>query len=585
MFSGSAETVLFAIQAGLRLYAAGRKAYVDGTRGRELNLPLPRSEGVDFTSAFTWFSTDEIGQGVAERHGRVRFLLDLDAHDPHHESELTELYLAFRAQLVEDPGAVAAGGANEEELGALLEVRQWAEDEPGAPRTALQQIAGTLINLSVDYFASQPGAVSTQRPEGRALLAFLQAIDDVDFANTPVRDVAGDVLVAVLDSVAENPGLISGGDREQLFLRNVTRSLAESAKTHLGPDAPSQVKLEAASWLNLVARSVIRGGAETVLGNPALFLDADEPESDLILSVGSTLSGLVIGEEKLTFRRLLCAEGLEKLARSSLEAVARNPALLRTKNDGLTRILTELATDLARREGLLSPDLFPDLARSILEKTGDNLDLLWGKRVNDPARHLLLIATKSTLKELTRKPPTGTTWKPSLTREQVLAVTETVLDEVIEQPDWLLRRAEEASPPLTLALGTILDALRGLDERRISSETGVAILRAGVTAIGKRMELLDSLGDEAGTRVISDVLSAVVGSILEAPEESEARWRLARNSAIQHLAEVSFYELARHGVTSAHRESLRAVVESLISGELSLEDFSATLGLRLAEVA
>ena len=53
------ETILFAIKAGLRLYGAMRKAYVDGTRNRKLILPLPRSQGIDWDSAVSFFSDHE----------------------------------------------------------------------------------------------------------------------------------------------------------------------------------------------------------------------------------------------------------------------------------------------------------------------------------------------------------------------------------------------------------------------------------------------------------------------------------------------------------------------------------------------
>ncbi len=44
------QVIILAIQAALQLYGASRKAYVDGTRGRPLVLPLPRMEGVGWDS-------------------------------------------------------------------------------------------------------------------------------------------------------------------------------------------------------------------------------------------------------------------------------------------------------------------------------------------------------------------------------------------------------------------------------------------------------------------------------------------------------------------------------------------------------
>jgi hypothetical protein len=64
---GYAEIIMFAIQAALQLYGAGRRAYVDGTRGRTLILPLPRMDGVQLDSARAWFTLEAQGIALAAR--------------------------------------------------------------------------------------------------------------------------------------------------------------------------------------------------------------------------------------------------------------------------------------------------------------------------------------------------------------------------------------------------------------------------------------------------------------------------------------------------------------------------------------
>lgn len=577
MVFAASETVLFAIQAGLRLFSATRRAYVDATRGRELLLPLPRSEGVGFDSAVVWFRTNDIGKGVVARHQRVRFLLDLGTPDDGAKRELVTLYLAFRAQLVDDPSGNAAGGAGERELGALLAVRQWVVDEPGAPRSALQQIAGTIIELAVDYFAATPGAVSDKSPSGRALLSFLRAIDDVDFANTPVRDIAGDLMLGVLDGVVANPDLIAGGDKEQAFVRNITLALATSAKTHLANGDPTQDKLTAGAWLGLIARAMVEGGAQTVLANPARFLGVDgEAETDLVQAVGRTLADLVLGENKPTFRRLLSGDGLRRLAQSALAAVAHNPALLKVENKGLENLLVSLASDLASREDLAGPDLLPDVARLVLEKTAQNLELIWGRRITDPGRNLLLAAVRSTMKELARKPPTGSTWKPSLTKEQFVAIAESVLDMVVDQPEWLLKRADDTGDTLGVAVRAMLEALRGMDENRISGATGVALMRAGLAAVARQIAFVDELPG-TGKRALTAVLDAVLAAIFSDQATANARWVLARNSSIQTVVEIALDQLAARGIGAAQVECVRVVTTRLAAGEIQLANYGATL--------
>ena len=85
------ETILFAIKAGLRLYGAMRKAYVDGTRNRKLILPLPRSQGIDWDSAVTFFSDRE--DAMKDRYPRAVELAGKDALTGDEQIEILNIYL------------------------------------------------------------------------------------------------------------------------------------------------------------------------------------------------------------------------------------------------------------------------------------------------------------------------------------------------------------------------------------------------------------------------------------------------------------------------------------------------------------
>ncbi|MGH7162721.1 MAG: hypothetical protein ACREID_04495, partial [Planctomycetota bacterium] len=448
MAGTAAETVFFMVRAALRLGSSLRRAYVDAARGRSLALPLPRAPGVRYDSARSWFLTDETGKRAARGHPRIGRLLALDPPNEDQKAELVDLYLVLYAERVPSAGE-PRGQLSEEELFGLLEARQWAEGEFGGPPTALQQVAGTLVETAVDYFSGTPGAVSTRRPEGRALLAFLRAIDDVSFTDTPVRELAGDLLVAVLDGVAAHPDLAAGAEP---FVARVARVLADSARAKLSPDAPTATRGEASAWLALVARALLKGGAEVVLENPARFLHVREgAEEDLVRHVGGALAELVIGEDAPRLRPLLSGAGLEKIARAALASVAKDPELLRTDHRGLQSILSALAGDLAELPGLFSRDLFPELARLVLEKSGEHLDLVWGKRHQSAGRHLLVTASRTLLRALSREPAPGATWRPRLSKERLLEVAEAVLDEVLDNPRWLVDEAGEASDTLGAA--------------------------------------------------------------------------------------------------------------------------------------
>ena len=584
---GYAEMVMFAIQAALQLYGAGRRAYVDGTRGRALTLPLPRIPGVQFDSAFTWFTLEELGMEVVKRMPRLKRLLE--GTTPADQAELIEVYLAIRAEV--DPawpdGTDARGQFSVEQISTLLEVRQWVRGETDKPPTALQQVAGTLINLAVDYFAHTPGAVSKERPAGRALLAFLSAIDDTDFANTAVTDIAGELMIAVLDSVAETPELAGGGKKEQALIASITKTMAASAKDHL-KNAPTTERWEAATWLRLSTRALVKGGADAVLGNPVLFLDVKEgAESNVVSQVGKTVADLLIGEDRVTFRRLLSGEGLSAIVRSSLDAVAKNPELLKIGNEGLKNVLVAIAGDVAKTEGVLGPDLFPELARLVLEHSAENMDLLWGKEFATADRHLLVTASRSLLTSLAAPPPAGAKWTPRFTREQILQVAGTVFDEVVENPDWLVKRAGATSPPLGRAVEAMLASMRGLDGNRISADAGVAMLQAGLEAVALQLPLLNELpagSADAGKVALTAALDAVFSELFRDGLGGAAQWRVARNSLVQGVVQVGLAELAKTGAGPDHISALRAAAKALADGGTppDLTAFAADLQHRLA---
>ena len=322
----SPQIVFTAIQAGLRLYRAGYTAYVDSTRNRALKLPLPRApEQPTVSAALKFFKKDneQIKAFIAdEKNERLRWLLNkLEAGDlpGELETEFLQIYtVAFwSTQSVDSDAKLEPSSVNADEFISLLTIRQWSQSEALGKITALQQVAGTLVNIAVDYFAHTPGLISGNRPEGRALMVFLETIDNVDFAATPLTDLAGNLLVGVLDGVNSVPEIVSGGAREQDLVRNITRALAVSANKHLAT-ASTLEKRKAGTWLQLIAHSFVKSGAETILADPVRFLDVRQgAEVNVVQQVGGTLSDLIIGEDKFRFQSLISGESLNKITKAS----------------------------------------------------------------------------------------------------------------------------------------------------------------------------------------------------------------------------------------------------------------------------
>jgi hypothetical protein len=581
----SAELVIFAIHAGLRLYGAARKAYVDAAQSHALVLPLPRAPGeADLATIRRWFKvTCPQFMGESER---IACLVKVPSPTSDEEAELRSLYDHFYAIAnpeTSDPRAQAEG-ASTEELYALLEIRQWSLSEGREQRTALQQVAGTLVNVAVDYFANVPGALSEHRPQGRALREYLMVIDNVDFAGTPVQTLAGELMVALLDGVVQTPELAVIGDKEAGFVREVAAGLSSSLKSAM-VGSTSLERRNAGDWVRTIATTLIRSGAQTVLANPARYFDVGgAAEAALVNDFGKTLATLVIGSEGIPLQRLLSAEGLDAIVRTGLQAVAQRPELIRTESAYLNGLLVALATDLTARAQLVSPDLFPQIAGRVLAYTGQHLDTLWQQDGKDPAKHLVILALREVLDGV-EKAFTGEPWQPRFSNDAVLALTDLLMAELKENPRWL-NASDTTRSYLTTVVTATLDTLK---TRRVllDSDSMIAMLASGIRAAGQEMPLLEKLppgGRDAGRIALNAALDAILDPIVASGADSEAHWRLARRSVITALVETGLDRLAKKGGSQQNIDVLRSEIGQLVDGQSRFEEFAARLERSLKPV-
>ena len=198
----ASEIIMFSIQAGVRLYGAGRRAYVADTRQRGLILPMVTGPELNGRDAVKWYTGDGRAFLVDPVREWLRDLVDeARPRTSFDDNDGRRIELALLDQYASDFAHANPGGfqaqddqpattiLSNRELAAVFRVRQWAASE--AQTSPLRIVAGSLITVAVDYFITVPGAVSLKHPQGRALYAFLQGIDDVDFVDTPMGDIAG----------------------------------------------------------------------------------------------------------------------------------------------------------------------------------------------------------------------------------------------------------------------------------------------------------------------------------------------------------------------------------------------------------
>lgn len=610
------DTVFLAIQAGVRLYQGLRSAYVDSVRGAAITLPLPRAPlappVATMVSRFQQPGNEPpAGSKLATIIGTVVAGQPLNSQD---EAFLTSAFLLDQAK-DQRPAAGATPAeiaifetvtaASSHGVLAMLEVRQWADGQAGAA-DAVRTGIGTLIEVAVFWFANKPGAISMRHPEGRALKAFLIGIQDVDFSTASMDEITSRMLTGILQSVASEPNALVGGKREGLLVTNTAKALSTAIAERLASKPAAGAERDSiASWAELIAGTLVKAGTRTVLTDPVLFLGVKEgAQSEVAKELGGALLDLVVppgtnGWPQL--QSLLSGNGLETVARAALAAVGRHPDIINPtggSSNGVHKLIGSLATAFAafKPSGGIGT-AFPEIAALVLEKTADNLDALWGvAEHDDPGRNLLVIAVRHVLDAL--KQATQGKADPLFARDQVVALVDAVLTEVTANPHWVTTRFDDldGEPCLAVALEAALAAMAG---RSIFSMTGadrLAVLKAALSAAGRRLALLHAVpalpgtppGPGSGEVAVAAIIDTVFTG-LAAPADAAAQWRLARGATAVALLEIAFYRFATLPAGDAalptQLKVLRKAVDDFAAGSIDLDGFAGQLGTGLKAAA
>jgi hypothetical protein len=584
VITDSAAVVLFAIRSGVRLGQQIRKSYIDATKRRDLVLPLPKFFAeIDSNDQAQWFATGE-GNELVGRSARLKGIIDKfskpEALSDAEKTELKDFYTEFRTSFLAEKGLLPAKDENgwpteipAEEIIAWVTVRQWAKGTDPNP-TTLHRMAGTFIEIGVDYFANMPGALHANSGWGTALQGFLQAMNGIDFAEEKLSDLPGRLLVATLETVAAQPGLLAGDAKAQEIIKVTAEGLSRNVAERLDQFAAGDLKgrNRVKDWAELTFRSVLASGGRLVLAQPERFLGvSDSKRGVLVTQVGNAVLDLVLDHPDQRLDRVFGREGLETVIKAALATVGEHPEILQfTDNKGLRILLAETAKELGDFDTLLTPDVLPELFRVVLERTGQNLDLLWPELKNKPDTNLVLVAAKATLSALTDPVP-GQKWKLRFTRQHLLRVTDTVLDELVASPQWLLAKAGARSTTLenTLAAAMKVLALRG--DERISPETGALILAEVVHAVVLRQEFIQRLPNEPQPLVVA-VLDALLAAIFDKNLDGNAGWQLVRGPVITGVTQIALRQLSRSKLDPSVVDVLETVMteeaDALAKGEL-----------------
>lgn len=599
----TADLIMFAIQSAIRLGQQARQAYVDSTRNRALALPLPNfnpePNPISALEFYRRLPNEEIPRSirkiVREAQASTSPRLSVDesnmvlAYYNEHRMRTTDAWKTIKP-------SPEGGFMTPSSVEALVTIRQWdrearwQESEQFAPGGApgpspLQRVAGTIVELGVDYFAQVPGALNPKTRNGKAIYAVLSALDRVEFADKSLGDLPTRLFVATLEGVAQNSKLLTSDEETRTLLSVLSLALARDVAERiakLGPVATTrdaERKAGIVHWAEFVFRSILSSGGRIIASDPRSFLGIDDTgNAALVTKVGESVLDFVLKLPEGELHRAFGLGGLNVVVSSVLRVVGEHPEIvLRTdangkvigaSAEGLKNLCADIATELGSMPRLLyRPALIPEIVRLVLEKTGRNLPVLWPGQSDSPM-NLLLVAARKALEILSQEPSPEARWKLRFSDADLMSVTEAVLDAFVEAPGWLLDQTGKANENYRSALQAALEVLRQRGDPRLSSGLSVAVLRSALRTTALRQEFLEDVA--GGKLLVAAAIDAVLAPLFPSSGlDPKAAVVLLRREIIATLVEESLQALAQADLTAPQRPQCVKLLQDLVEDHIS----------------
>lgn len=574
------DAVLFAIQAGIKLGKVAKEGFIAKTRQGELVLPLPNTFfKPDLSTAGVYFAKGNPGFPYRVEGSRLdtlycRHFLSGPSLTAGEEEELLSIYSEYQSfenvrhhpdQYPVSSSTRAIDGRSWE---ALLTIRQFDRGEvKRQDRKLLHMLAGSIVDVGIDYFTAVPGALNDQSRHGKILKAFLTALDTISFADLEYErgwftDLSQRLLFSALETAATHPEFATSDPNVERLIQTTTSSLAVDIKQRLDSLGDDQVgKANLKDWAGLLFASILSSAGREVVNDPARYLGLEGDEQTIydavdgqqyavaIQKVGNAFLDLAVDQGGLTLARIVGREGIDTMVKAALAAVAEQPALVGLSDEAPIRLLvTEIAGSLSSTKDRLTIELLPEVFRLVLLKSGEHMDLIWRQYLadpGDPRKHLLLTATQKTIAILTSQ-PAGGVWGFPFTRADIVAILDTLLEELAAHPHWLLMEADRIDVLLEQTLGSTLDVIRQHGPQALSTKVAAVILQSAVAATARRAEFIFASGGNQQS-LVAQAVDAIMGALLEATslDNAQLNWQLLRSEAITALFHQGLGVLAK----------------------------------------
>ncbi|MEM1136001.1 MAG: hypothetical protein AAGI07_09185, partial [Bacteroidota bacterium] len=581
------DVILFAIQGSIRLANQIRTASVDKVKRQELVLPLPDfPQDLDWRKAMLYFEGE--GSKYAQGNPRINFLTRKARNQEltnQQQEELTDWFKAKKIQANEQEGDFL--GIPATEILSMVKIKQW---QKGQHTSGFQRIAGSLVELGVDFFVQNPGALSQGASQQKLLKGFLEAIDDVQLSDANLGDIASNLMIASLETVSQFPDVLTGDQSGKELVTAVTKGLSQdiqnqiaTAKQQGGGTGSFAKEEKIKTWGQAVFRSVLKNGGEKVLEDPARFLGTKSgAPSSVVNQVGSAVLDVMVNkvvndpsEGKIELGAFLSQSSIDHIVKASFGAVAENPEFFKVKNKGVQNILGQLFSDLSQYPQNIGISMMPEVARLVLDKTASNLETIWPGNTDKAAQHLLLHASKTTL-DILAKPAASGNWKPTFTATQTLSLIDSVMQEVVHHPEWINEKLQD-KPFLHHALDGAMKTLQNVSVTQLNSNARLKVVNSALQAAALRKDFVErkNLGGEE-QHLITFALNSVTDLVYGKQASAKARWALGKGEVYTKLVDVFLNRVVVEGTkpekVTGLKNAFAAEISKLDTGEaFSLE--------------
>jgi hypothetical protein len=451
---------------------------------------------------------------------------------------------------------------------ALFVVKQWREGtDPKRP--VWQRLAGTVVELAVDYATARPGLFGGNGRGDRLVRSFLLSVQDVDF-DARHDELLREILQASLNTFAGQADMVVGDDTLALLLRRVATTLVNRVE-EAENDASQLLTLY--NFRRDMLQDVLRISAATVSEKAGILLGSPDSKEEQLLNV--VLQSVLNAFQEQP--QLFSNQTLRSMYSAGLTAAAQNAGLILPGQTGEPshEFLTQLFTgtvqllDKAGQSGprpLFNLDLARDVTTLALDILSQNARQLI--KPKDPQRQFLVQALEGMLLGFSGKLHNNQNLPQILaetfSQKQLVAMVREVFVAVARNPAALLDGDPQRSA-LAQIIGSVA-AVVSLDNNSLLTGDGyVELLQVALEAFALNPDRLLNLNT---TAPLDNIMAQVMTAVLKAANENlkkKDRRHLLWGDVLLQAMEAALAAVSKNTEGFlAHPEIVTAVLERLL---------------------